>query len=293
MEKKTILVIGATGNQGRSVIQALMKNPERYTVRGLVRNPNSEAARHLSQIGVQVFKGDMDDRPSLENAMRGVYGVFSYQNMADGVAKEEDRGKRVAHVAKLIDVPHLVYSSVGGVDRNAEMTYFRSKWRIETFTRELDLPNYTFFRPVAFMDNFAMGHRDAILSFFRSSLKGKPVQMIAVADIGKWVARAFHEYDPYQFQELEIAGDELTFDQIKAAYKKVLGEKILALPVPRALLAGDAAKLYTWMFKEGYQADMKFCRETVPDMLTFEQWLAQQKRGRNYYTKITIYRRCN
>jgi uncharacterized protein YbjT (DUF2867 family) len=276
--KKTILVIGATGNQGRSVIRELSKYPD-FAIRGLVRQPSSEAAKQLAQKGVELVQGDLDNRKSLEVAMKGVYGVFSYQNMADGVQKEEDRGKRVAHAAKLAEIPHLIYSSVGGADRNPEVSYFRSKWRIEAFIQELDLPNFTIFRPVAFMDNFAMGHRDMVLSFFRSSLKGKPVQMIAVADIGKWVARAFSQYDPYQFQVLEIAGDEITYSQIEAAYLKVEGQKPATMPIPRALLLGDMGKLYTWMWKEGYQADLKFCRDTIKDMLTFEQWLAAKKRG--------------
>jgi uncharacterized protein YbjT (DUF2867 family) len=278
--KDTILVIGATGNQGRSVIRALSKFPN-FAIRGLVRQPSSEAAKRLAQAGVELVQGDMDDRKSLENAMKGVYGVFSYQNMNDGVQKEEERGKRVAHAAKFAEVPHFIYSSVGGADRNTDVSYFLSKWRIETFIKELDLPNYTIFRPVAFMDNFAMDHRDLILSFFRSSLKGKPVQMIAVADIGKWVARAFSEHDPYQFQEIEIAGDELTYPQIEAAFVKVEGKKPSTVPMPGAVLAhlGDMGKLYTWMFQEGYQADLEFCRSTIKDMLTFEQWLALKHRG--------------
>ncbi len=278
--KKTILVIGATGNQGRSVVRALSAYPN-LAVRGLVRQPASEAAKRLSEAGVELAQGDLDDRKSLDRAMKDVDGVFSYQNMDNGVQKEEERGKRVAHAAKLAEVPHLIYSSVGGADRNPGVSYFRSKWRIETFIKELDLPNYTIFRPVAFMDNFAMGHRDLVLSFFRSALKGKPVQMIAVADIGKWVARAFSEYDPYRFQEIEIAGDELTYPQIEAAYVKVEGKKPKTVPMPGAVLArlGDMGKLYTWMWNEGYQADLEFCRNTIKDMLTFEQWLTLKHRG--------------
>jgi uncharacterized protein YbjT (DUF2867 family) len=276
--KDIILVIGATGHQGRSVIEALPKYPD-FAVRGLVRNIASEAAKRLTLAGVELVQGDLDDRKSLENAMKGVHGVFSYQNMEDGVQKEEDRGKRVAHAAKLANVDHLIYSSVGGADRNPGVSYFKSKQRIEAFIQELELPNYTIFRPVAFMDNFAMGHQDMVLSFFRSALKGKSVQMIAVADIGKWVARAFSEYTAYQFQELEIAGDELTYAQIEAAYLKVEGKKPATVPIPRALLLGDMGKLYTWMWKEGYQADLQFCRETIKDMLTFEKWLALKHRG--------------
>jgi uncharacterized protein YbjT (DUF2867 family) len=278
--KKRILVIGATGHQGKSVIRALRRHRE-FSIRGLVRRPDSEAARRLAEEGVELAAGDLDDRKSLERAMTDVYGVFSYQNMADGVKKEEERGKRVAQVAQWADVPHLVYSSVGGADRNADVSYFRSKRRIEDFIRELDLPNYTILRPVAFMDNFATSYRDLVLSFFRSALKGKPIQLIAVADIGKWVAHVFRQFDPYQFQEIEIAGDELTYAQIEALYLKIEGQSPKAVPIPGALISkmGDTGKLYTWMWREGYQADLKFCRDAIKDMLTFEQWLRQEKNG--------------
>jgi uncharacterized protein YbjT (DUF2867 family) len=277
---KRILVIGATGNQGRSVIAALRKHPG-FSIRALVRNPASETAKRLVKEGVELIEGDLDDRKSLETAMANAYGVFSYQNMADGVTKEEERGKRVAHVVKQLAIPHLVYSSVGGADRNSDVSYFLSKRRIEDFIRELDLTNYTILRPVAFMDNFASGYRDLILSFFKSALKGKPIQMIAVADIGKWVAHVFSQFDPFQFQELEIAGDELTYGQIEAAYEKVEGKKPGSVPIPGALLSkfGDTGKLYTWMLHEGYQADLTLCRKTITDSLTFEQWLSLKHRG--------------
>ena len=67
--------------------------------------------------------------------------------------------------------------------------------------------------------------------------------------------------------------------QIEAAYLKVEGKKPATVPIPRPLLLGDMGKLYTWMWKEGYQADLKFCRDTIKDMLTFEQWLALKHRG--------------
>src|SRR3954454_7174116 len=98
MDTKTILVIGATGHQGNAVIQALKKRPE-FKIRGFVRDPRSKEAQALTRQGVELAQGDLDDFASLEKAMQGVYGVFSYQE--DGEKDEEDRGKRVAHVAKL------------------------------------------------------------------------------------------------------------------------------------------------------------------------------------------------
>ncbi len=278
VKNKTILVIGATGHQGRAVVRALAKNSD-MVIRAFVRDPASAAAKNLTRHGAQLVEGDLDDRGSLEDAMKGVYGVFSYQSMKDGVEKEVERGKRVAHTAKFMEIPHLVYSSFGGADRNTGVSYFQSKMRIEEYIRELDLTNYTIIRPVAFYDNFDMGHRDMVLSFFKSVLKGKKVQMISVADVGRWVAHIFEKFDTYLFQELEIACEELTYDQIEAAYVKVEGKKPSTVSMPSAFLMGDMAKLGKWMVKEGYQADISFCQATIKGMLSFEQWLALRKRG--------------
>lgn len=43
----TICVLGATGTQGGSVCQVLLKN-NKWKVRGVTRSPNSDAAKRLS-----------------------------------------------------------------------------------------------------------------------------------------------------------------------------------------------------------------------------------------------------
>ena len=62
-EKLKVLVIGATGNQGGSVVQALL--PKGHSIRTLTRNPDSPAAKQLVEQGVEVLKGDFSDPDSL------------------------------------------------------------------------------------------------------------------------------------------------------------------------------------------------------------------------------------
>lgn len=60
--KKLILVIGATGAQGKHVIDAILATsadgtPSPYSVRALTRDPASERAKALTAKGVECVKG--------------------------------------------------------------------------------------------------------------------------------------------------------------------------------------------------------------------------------------------
>src|SRR5689334_17650222 len=72
---KIVLVTGATGKQGGSVAGELVTR--NHEVRGLTRDPQSEAARRLAAHGVVPVKGDFADPASLRAAMEGVDAVFA------------------------------------------------------------------------------------------------------------------------------------------------------------------------------------------------------------------------
>jgi uncharacterized protein YbjT (DUF2867 family) len=77
MEKKIIAVLGATGAQGGSLIRAMLNDTEReFTPRALTRNPNSDKAKELTDLGVEVVFADVDDEESIRNAFDGAYGAY-------------------------------------------------------------------------------------------------------------------------------------------------------------------------------------------------------------------------
>jgi uncharacterized protein YbjT (DUF2867 family) len=153
-EKKTVLVTGATGQQGGAVAGELLANG--YTVMAMTRNPEGEKAQALASLGAEVIRGDLDDAGSLEQAMGGVWGVFAVQNTWEaGIEQEEVQGKRMAEIAKKTGVQHFVYTSVASAHRNTGIPHFDNKWRVEETIRTLGLPSYTIIRPVFFMENLA------------------------------------------------------------------------------------------------------------------------------------------
>jgi uncharacterized protein YbjT (DUF2867 family) len=76
MADKLICVVGATGNQSRSVVSTFLKEPG-WKVRGITRNRNSLAAQARSARGVEMVKADVDNVTSLTTAFQGGYALFS------------------------------------------------------------------------------------------------------------------------------------------------------------------------------------------------------------------------
>jgi len=282
---KTILVVGATGHQGGAVVEALLRTD--FSVRALVRNMGSDEAQALRKRGVEMVLADLDDYGSLIHSMDGTYGVFSMLNFMDaGVQKEEERGKRVADAAKEAAVQHFIYSSVGGAERNTGIPHFESKWHVEQHIRMLELP-FSVVRPTTFMTNLMESPANMRFGMF-SRMRGenmKPLQMIAVQDIGKWVAHMFLNHERFLGKAVEIAGDEVDFTKMMTAYQKVYGKTPMDLqpppqPAPAApstFVSGDFEKMINWINTYGYKADLEMNRREIPDLLTYEQFIALKK----------------
>jgi uncharacterized protein YbjT (DUF2867 family) len=109
---KTILITGATGQQGGAVAAELAGAG--FQLKGMTRKPDSPAAAALKQKGVTIVQGDLNDEASLRKALTGAWGVFAVQNTWEaGVEGEEEQGHRIARLAREADVQHYVYSSSG------------------------------------------------------------------------------------------------------------------------------------------------------------------------------------
>jgi uncharacterized protein YbjT (DUF2867 family) len=72
------------GNQGGSVARSLLKN-ERFSVRAITRNPNSDAAKTLVSLGADVVKADGFNRDEMKAAFSGSWGAFVNTQSEDPV----------------------------------------------------------------------------------------------------------------------------------------------------------------------------------------------------------------
>ncbi len=276
---KIILVVGATGQQGGAVARHLLQSG--WKIRALVRDPKKDTAQALAEQGAELVEGDLYDTVSLDNALKGMYGVFSVQNfwLPDvGFDGEIKQGKLIADAAQKAGVQHFVYSSVGEAHRGMGQKHFESKWIIEQYIKELDL-SHTILRPAAFMDNLNWQRADISNGTYRGFgvAADKKTQTIAVEDIGAIAAIVFSEHQKYLGTTLEIAGDELTEMETAETLTNVIGRPV-TLGQPQKfdddyVPAEEQKAMYNFFNGEGYTADIATIREIHPNLHTFEQYL--------------------
>lgn len=285
-QNDVVLVTGATGTQGGAVARHLLSND--YKVRVLVRNPDSEKAQALAQLGADLVQGDFDAPDSLRNAMSGVWGIFAVQNSHEaGVEKEEQQGKTIAGLAREVGVSHFVYNSVAGTDGKTDLAHFDNKWRIEETVRSLGFPSYTILRPVWFMENLVS--EQFIKGQFPELAQGRlatsmtpqtVLQMIAAEDIGKFGLLAFERYEEMNGQTLDIAGDEHTMPEVAAILSQSTGMPIEYVQVSKQYVAQVASVVWAefedWNNRVGWHANIDaLTKDYNMHLTTLPEWLKQ------------------
>lgn len=183
---ETILVVGGTGMLGEPVARRLAASNKR--VRVMSRDP-ARARAHLGD-AFEIVQGDVEDRASLANAVRGCVGVhISLEGRASDWDVERRAAQAVASVAKNGSVRRI--TTITGVTVCAENTWFpliRAKLDAENALRESGVP-FTIFRATAFMEmllNLVQGSVAMLIGKQTASW-----HFVAAADYAAMVASAF------------------------------------------------------------------------------------------------------
>lgn len=277
-DMKTVLVVGATGKQGGSVVRALMKRGHKVKV--LTRNPSSKAAIALHDSGIEITVGDTTHEDSLRSVLQGIDLVFAmtapFHNDHDN---EIAQGINMADAAKAAGINHFVFSSVASANRNTGIPHFETKYKVEQHIVQSGIP-FTIIGPTAFMENFIQPFALPNLAngkIARGLPASRTVQLIAVEDIGSFAAFVIEHRDSFLGKRIDIAGDELSGDEVAAILSKTIGKHIKyeAFP-PESLMTQnpDLAIMMKWQEKNNYAADIKGLRKNYPELKwhTFEQW---------------------
>jgi uncharacterized protein YbjT (DUF2867 family) len=280
--QRLVLVTGATGSQGGSVVQALLERG--HKVRGMTRNANSQAAKKLRQRGVEVVAGDFVDQDSLVRAANGVDTIFTMTTpFEEGVEAETAQGLAITNAAKQAGVGHLIYSSVANADKATGIPHFDSKYEVEKHIALSGVP-YTIIAPVYFMENLTTpwsvpGLRQGKLALALPA--NQPLQQIAVRDIGAFAAAIVERRESVFGHRYDIAGDELSGQESVAIFSEATGRKIQYESFPPDALRAqseDMALMFEWLNDTGYSADIAGLRRDFPEVtwLDFAAWIGQQ-----------------
>lgn len=107
-----IAVTSASGQLGSAIVKQLIKEIGKDNVIGIARTP--EKAKHL---GVEIRKGDYNNRPDFDKALQGVDAVLLVSGM-DEPQKRIQQHRNVIEAAKSNGVKKVVYTSIVGDEHN-------------------------------------------------------------------------------------------------------------------------------------------------------------------------------
>jgi uncharacterized protein YbjT (DUF2867 family) len=278
---RIIVVTGATGRQGGAVTRALLEAD--WRVRALTRNASSQKAQALSVLGAEVIQGDMDDKPSLQSAFQGAYGVYSVQNPTIGGLESEIRqGKLVADAAKEANIQQLVYGSTG-TGRPTGIGSWDSKLQIEAHMQVLGIP-LTILRPRAFIELMTdkAFYPNVSTWHLMPKLMGetRPLGWISCEDLGIIAAKAFASPERFIGQDINLASDLKSIAECRAIYQDVTGKKPSRFPMPvwmfKRFVGTDLLTMWQWLGTGEIDFDTKQTYAIHPDALSIQAWLRKQ-----------------
>jgi uncharacterized protein YbjT (DUF2867 family) len=138
-DSETILVTGATGNTGSSLLSAL--EGRGVSVRAMIRSAGDE--ERVATNSATPVVADFDDRPSLEAALEGVTRAYL---VTPSSAAAEEQQVRFVEVAGEAGVEQIVLLSQLAADEGSPVRFLRYHAVVERRIRDLGL-GFTFLRP--------------------------------------------------------------------------------------------------------------------------------------------------
>jgi uncharacterized protein YbjT (DUF2867 family) len=281
---KIILVTGATGKQGGAVVKHLVE--ANVKVRALTRKPDSKRAEALRQLGVEVVKGNLNDLVSLDHAVKGVYGVFAVTNFWEfGTGKKEViQNRNLTDLAKKHGIQHYVFASISRCDDHPNLAHFATKYESEKYIKSTGIP-YTFLRAVYFMDNLKTGDEGSSFHWavLRSTLgKDTSLQMISTDDIGWFASNSFLNPEQFLNKTLDIAGDEVTYPKLLAAYKSVFNAEPKESNMAKFFLLNlmpEIKKMFVWYRNPVFKSDINYFKTLYPKLKSIEDYFNEIKNG--------------
>ncbi|KAH7335891.1 hypothetical protein B0J17DRAFT_719537 [Rhizoctonia solani] len=243
--KPLVVVCGATGAQGSSVVEYLLRDGG-YRVRAVTRNPTSSAAQELKNRGAEIAMCDLGNLEQVTLALEDAYAVYGVTIVLweHGEEAEIQQGKNLADAAKACGVRHFIWPSLPHVP--VEPRHWESKITVEKYLGEIGVPTTTILTPFFFENTYRvlpikrLPDDTLCLDWFWPS--DTLIPSFAAEDIGAWTLAVLKNPEMWIGQRLGICIQKLTPQDYAATLTEVLGMKVTPQEVSEAQF--DAARPY-------------------------------------------------
>jgi NAD(P)H dehydrogenase (quinone) len=235
-----ILVTGATGTVGRSVLQQLLPDhmAGRIKLKGTARSEANVSA--LTAIGVPSVSFDFDHPKTLRSALSGVDTVF----LATGYSVDMlAHSKRLLDAARAERVGHIVHLGALAAD-DSPHAHFAWHRMIEHSIEAMGF-SYTHLRPNFFIETVWKGfcyRPDRLIHF----VANRNVSWISAEDIASVAAQALRAPEAHSGQVYPLAAERLSFPNLASLLTEVTGQSVNYVPRP-------AADLLPILLKQGME----------------------------------------
>ena len=305
-EKKVIAIMGATGAQGGGLVRAIHTDRTgSFAARAITRKLDSEKARALAALGVEVVVGDADDPPSLERAFAGTYGAFCVTNFWEHFSAEREgaQATAMARATRRAGVQHVVWSTLEDTRKwvplddgrlptlqgKYKVPHFDSKGAVDRVFAGEAAPT-TYLLAAFYWENFlyfGMGPRkgpdgELVLAM---PLGGVKLPGIAAEDIGKCAQGVFRRGTSTVGQRIGVAGEVLSGQEMAAKMADHLGRKVTFNDVPFDVYRGlgfpgaeDLGNMFQFQAMLGDEflrsRNPELARSLNPALLSLDAWLS-------------------
>ena len=292
---RDILIVGATGQQGKATIDAIFKIHKHSDIRILaltrsITSPKSQAL--VSQYpDIVLVEGNTQAPKPIFVRYPSIASVFIVTVPPDDEVQAIPLIEQAT--SKTSQVDHIVFSSVdrGGNDVSwstpTEIPHFAAKHRIEHRLRELCEENgkrWTILRPTGFMDSYNPGFFGKMMAslWAEGMPRDRKMQLISTHDIGVFAAKALVDPEGWAGKAVALAGDDLSFLGLERIFKEVVGEELpqtyRAVSWPILWTVKDASKSFEWFKTECWKADIDGLRREEPGLQDFKTWLRESSK---------------
>jgi uncharacterized protein YbjT (DUF2867 family) len=225
MQNNFIAVMGATGNTGKKITEALLEAGEK--VRALGRSTSKLA--ELKHAGAEVLAGDTNEAGFLANAFQGADAVYTLlptdQQSPDYRAEQDRQGEAIVKAIRESGVRYVVALSSVGAELSEGTGPIAGLHAQEERLKKIAGINVLLLRPVSFFENFYT----SLALIKQEGINGDSVAaelalpMVATRDIADAATKALKARDWQGVVVRELLGPR---DISYSEATQILGERI-------------------------------------------------------------------
>jgi len=263
--KRLAVVFGASGLQGNSVVQSLLKDPH-YTIRAVSRDITKPSIVKLAELGCELVSADYNDLESIENAVKQAAVIFAVTDFSASFSVETEiaQGKSiVAAASKVPTLERFIWSTLPdtkfiSANKYQGILHCQGKpavWHYIEAEHPSLFSRSTALLVQAYVDNWPKlpGIFGPIKdnAGFKLSLPISPSSLIKLSspnDTGKAVLAILQHPEETRGKIVELFSEELSFAQMLNQWCEVLGKTAKFEKVTPRVYEAQNVAIYSPLF---------------------------------------------